>query len=57
MTKITSFGSLLLITVVVLSIAAFSGGAAGYSMSPSGSLEVIEVSERQTDSEYGSATL
>lgn len=57
MTKITSFGSLLLITVVVLSIAAFSGGAAGYSMSPSGSQEVIEVSERQIDSEYGSATI
>ena len=57
MTKLASFGSFLLIAVVVLSIIAFSGGAAGYSMSPSGSQEVIEISERQIDSEYGSATI
>ena len=57
MTKITSSGSFLLITVVVLSITVFTGGAAGYSMSPSGSQDVIEISERQIDSEYGSATI
>lgn len=34
----------------------FSGGVAAYSLSPSGS-DIIDVSERQVDSEYGSATI
>ena len=45
------------IVVTALALTVFSGVAVGYSLTPSGSQDTVEVSDRQIDSEYGSATI
>lgn len=45
------------IVATALALTVFSGVAAGYSLTPSGSQDTVEVSDRQIDSEYGSATI
>jgi len=47
--------SAIVVTALVLTV--FSGVAAGYSLTPSGSQDTVEVSDRQIDSKYGSATI